>query len=204
MSRHVSGGWGSGDGDGSAPGGPEFAGMIEALRLLQERITGAVPPPELLKEMTRTFEHLAAELGPHSVPERDQVTGHRTDLPGRGQALVPVFQVEESDDQRVRGSVRFGRYYLGGNGAAHGGAIPLVFDEMLGRLANVGGRPISRTAYLHVDYRSITPIGRDLRAEAWFEREEGRKRFLKGAIHDGETLCAEAEGLFVQLKPGQP
>jgi acyl-coenzyme A thioesterase PaaI-like protein len=204
MSRYATGGWGAGDGDDSAPGGPGFAAMIEALRLLQDRITGSAPPPELLKEMTRTFEDLAAELGPHAVSERDQITGHRIDLPGRGQALVPAFRVEESDDEHAQGTVRFGRYYLGGNGAAHGGAIPLVFDEMLGRLANAGGRPISRTAYLHVDYRSITPLDRDLRAEAWFDREEGRKRFLKGAIFDGDTLCAEAEGLFVALKPGQP
>ncbi|WP_395108005.1 PaaI family thioesterase [Actinomadura sp. SCN-SB] len=204
MSHLPRGGWGAGAGDDSAPGGPEFAAMIDALRLLQDRITGAAPPPELLKELTRTFEHLAADLAPHTVPEREQITGHRTDLPGRGQTLVPVFDVEESDEQRVRGRIRFGRHYLGGNGAVHGGAIPLMFDEMLGRLANTGGRPISRTAYLHVDYRSITPIGKDLRAEAWFDREEGRKRFLRGTIHDGDTLCAEAEGLFVQLRPGQP
>ncbi|MWA00855.1 PaaI family thioesterase [Actinomadura sp. LD22] len=178
--------------------------MIESLRLLHDRITGAAPPPELLKEMTRAFEDLAVELGRYAVPEREQITGHRIDLPGRGQALVPVFTVDESDDEHVQGSVRFGRYYLGGNGAAHGGAIPLVFDEMLGRLANAGGRPISRTAYLRVDYRSITPLDRDLHAEAWFDREEGRKRFLRGVILDGETLCAEAEGLFVALKPGQP
>jgi acyl-coenzyme A thioesterase PaaI-like protein len=178
--------------------------MIGALRLLQDRITGAAPPPELLKEMTRTFEQLAADLAPHTVPEREQITGHRIDLPGRAQTLVPVFEVEEADDKYVRGRVRFGRHYLGGNGAVHGGAIPLLFDEILGRHANAGGRPISRTAYLHVDYRSITPIGKDLRAEAWFYREEGRKRFLKGTIHDGDILCAEAEGLFVQLRPGQP
>jgi acyl-coenzyme A thioesterase PaaI-like protein len=204
MSRLSTDGWGAGDGDDSASGGSEFAAMIEALRLLQDRITGAAPPPELLGEMTRTFEHLAAELGPHTVPEREQITGHRIDLPGRGQTLVPVFEVEESDDKSARGRVRFGRHYLGGNGAAHGGAIPLMFDEMLGRLANTGGRSISRTAYLHVDYRSVTPIGKDLRAAAWFDREEGRKRFLKGTIHDGDTLCAEAEGLFIQLRPGQP
>ncbi|WP_202125237.1 hotdog domain-containing protein [Actinomadura physcomitrii] len=204
MSRYATAGWGAGNGDDSAPGGPGFAGMIESLRLLHDRITGAAPPPELLKEMTRAFEDLAVELGLYAVSEREQITGHRIDLPGRGQALVPVFTVDESDDEHVRGSVRFGRYYLGGNGAAHGGAIPLVFDEMLGRLANAGGRPISRTAYLRVDYRSITPLDRDLRAEAWFDREEGRKRFLRGAIFDGETRCAEAEGLFVALNPGQP
>jgi hypothetical protein len=38
----------------------------------------------------------------------------------------------------------------------------------------------------------------------WFESEQGRKRFLRGTVHHGDRLCAEAEGLFVELKPGQP
>jgi acyl-coenzyme A thioesterase PaaI-like protein len=178
--------------------------MMAALRLLQERITGAVPPPGTVKELTSVFESLAAELEPFTVPEREQITGHRTDLPGRAQALVPPFHVDESSDRHVRGRVTFSRFYLGGNGAAHGGAVPLFFDEVLGRLANAGGRPMSRTAYLHVDYRSITPIGPELRVEAEFTHEEGRKRFIKGTIHHGETLTAEAEALFVALRPGQP
>jgi hypothetical protein len=76
-------------------------------------------------------------------------------------------------EQHVVGRVAFGRFYLGGNGAAHGGAIPLVFDEVMGRLANTGGRPPSRTASLHVNYRSITPIERELQLTARFDREEG-------------------------------
>jgi acyl-coenzyme A thioesterase PaaI-like protein len=112
--------------------------------------------------------------------------------------------VEEGDAQQVRGTVTFGRYFLGGNGAVHGGAIPLLFDEVLGRLANTGDRPRARTAYLHVDFRSITPVGAKLDVRGWFVSEAGRKRLLRGELRHGDTLCAEAEGLFVQLKPGQP
>jgi hypothetical protein len=36
------------------------------------------------------------------------------------------------------------------------------------------------------------------------DRVEGRKRFLTGAIHHGDTLTADATGLFVELLPGQP
>jgi acyl-coenzyme A thioesterase PaaI-like protein len=163
MSPALRSGWGAGDGDDSAPGGPEFASMIGALRLLQDRITGAAPPPELLKEMTRTFEQLAADLAPHTVPEREQITGHRIDLPGRAQTLVPVFEVEEADDKYVRGRVRFGRHYLGGNGAVHGGAIPLLFDEILGRHANAGGpsrEPPTCTSITAVSPRSARTCAR--------------------------------------------
>ena len=125
-------------------------------------------------------------------------------IPGRGQALAPVVHVEEFTGERARGHVTFGRFYLGGNGAVHGGAIPLAFDELMGRLANTGGRTPSRTAYLHVNYRSVAPVGRRLSIEARFGREEGRKRILHGEIRHGETVCADAEGLFVALRPGQP
>jgi hypothetical protein len=191
-------------GDEPAAGDDEFAQMIDALRLLQERITGTSPPRSLLAEMTDVFGDLAARLEPFAVPERRQITGRRTDLPGRGQALVPVFHADVSSDHEVRGRLTFSRYYLGGNGAAHGGTIPLMFDEVLGRLANAGDRPLSRTAYLHVNYRNITPIGVELRLEARFEREEGRKRHLSAAIYHGDVLTADAEGLFVALRPGQP
>src|SRR4029077_3007982 len=98
-------------------------------------------------------------LEPLAVPERDQLFAHRTDLQGRGQTMSPRLEVVEGDAEHVVAHVVFGRYFLGGNGAAHGGSIPLVFDEVLGRLANMGGRPRARTAYLNVNYRSITPIG---------------------------------------------
>ncbi len=74
---------------------------------------------------------------------------------------------------------------------------------MLGGQANTG-RTRSRTAYLHVNYRNINPIGPELRVEAHVHRVKGRKRFLAGAIYHDGTLTAAAEGLFVELRPGQP
>ncbi len=61
-------------------------------------------------------------------------------------------------------------------------------------------RTTARTAFLHVDYRSGTPIDRDLSVEAWYELEDGRKGFLRATVHDGETLCAEAQALCVALR----
>jgi acyl-coenzyme A thioesterase PaaI-like protein len=116
--------------------------------------------------------------------------------------MAPALHVEELDPDHVRGHVTFGRFFVGGNGAAHGGAIALIFDEMMGRLANTERRP-SRTAYLHVNYRSVTPLDRVLRAEARLGRLDGRKRFLSASLRDGELICADAEGLFVELRPGQ-
>ena len=95
----------------------------------------------------------------------------------------------------------FSRFYLGSNGAAHGGAIALVFDDLLGQLANAPGQPRARTAYLHTDYRSVVPIDRELAVTARTTRVEGRKLFIEGAIHDGADVLSEANGLFVRLEP---
>jgi acyl-coenzyme A thioesterase PaaI-like protein len=178
--------------------------MVDELRVLLDRITAAAPPADLVADMAKSFTELSARLAPYEVGEHDQLTGHLPAHPGRAQTMSPQLFVTEHDDRHAAGHVTYGRYYLGGNGAVHGGAIPLLFDEIMGRLSNTGGRKPARTAYLHVDFRSITPVGRRLRVEAHFEREEGRKRIIRGTLHDGDTLCAEAEGLFVALNPGQP
>lgn len=87
----------------------------------------------------------------------------------------------------------------------HGGAIGLLFDSVLGTASwLLTGGPYQRTAYLHVNYRSIVPIERELQLETWISRTEGRKIFVETTLRDGDTLLADGEALFVVLKPGQP
>ncbi len=183
---------------------PEFAQLIDAFRVLQDTVSSVRLPDDVAKQARLEVEQLNHLLEPYIVPEMDLAAGRSPGIPGRGQALLPVVHVDEADESHLAGRVTFGRYYLGGFGAAHGGAIPLMFDEFMGRLAHAGDRPMSRTAYLHVNYRNITPIGVELRVEARFDREEGRKRFLVGKLYDGSTLTADADGLFIALQPGQP
>ena len=189
-------------------GGPQYGvaygRMVDRLREFLDRVAAAQPDEETLAQLGAELAYWSDKLKPLEVPEGERVFGRRIELPGRGQTMVPQLFVTASDDQEVAGTVSFGDYFLGGNTAAHGGAVPLLFDEVLGRLAQAGGRTPCRTAYLKTDYRSITPIGPVLHVRAWFEREEGRKRFLRATLHHGETLCAEADALFVELKPGQP
>jgi acyl-coenzyme A thioesterase PaaI-like protein len=101
--------------------------------------------------------------------------------------------------------VRFTRFFLGGNGAAHGGSQPVVFDDLLGRCVNNFQKGVARTAFLKVNYRAITPIDVDLTAEVSVDRVEGRKRWCSGRIIDqaGTVLC-DCEALFIALLPGQP
>jgi acyl-coenzyme A thioesterase PaaI-like protein len=181
-----------------------FPLMVDALRKLQDQLTGSNPPEQVATRIADMISALTRELAGYAVDERHQVAGRLVGIPGRGQCMIPPVEITEYSDTHARGHVSFGRFYLGGNGAVHGGAIPLVFDELMGRLANTGGRTPSRTAYLHVNYRNITPIETRLAIEGHFDSEKGRKRILTGPIRDGDTVCADAEGLFVALRPGQP
>ncbi|MGV0600350.1 PaaI family thioesterase, partial [Mycolicibacterium pulveris] len=52
--------------------------------------------------------------------------------------------------------------------------------------------------------RKIVPIEKELQVDAGIERVEGRKIFIEGRVLDGDTVLADAEALFVKLKPGQP
>ena len=183
-------------------GGAAYGAMIEVLRGFLNTLAAAKPDSTVVEELTRDLGAWSDRLAPLAVPESEQVFAFRSDLAGRGQTMAPALIVTEGDAQRLSGEVTFGRYYLGGNGAVHGGAVALLFDEVLGRMAGLAGR--SRTAYLHVDYRSITPIEVKLDVKAWIVVEEGRKQVLRAELRHGDVLCAEAEGLFVHMRPGQP
>jgi acyl-coenzyme A thioesterase PaaI-like protein len=178
--------------------------MITALREFLDHVAAAAPDAATTVALTHDLTSWAERLARSAVPERRQIFARRLDLPGRGQTMSPSFVPVTGDHEHVEGTVTFGRYFLGGGGAVHGGAIPLLFDEVLGRLAISGDRAPARTAYLHTDFRSITPVGVELAVRAWFISEQGRKRILRAQLSHGDTLCAEAEGLFVELRPDQP
>ncbi|MCW2784681.1 MAG: thioesterase family protein [Marmoricola sp.] len=181
-----------------------YGDLIANLRSFLDHVAAARPAPTEVRALADELGGWCDRLAPMAVSERDQFFARRFELPDRGQSLPPVFTPHEASSDHVRGTTRFGRYFLGGNGAVHGGAIPLLFDEVLGWLAGSGGRSACRTAYLHTDYRSITPIGPELRVDAWFESEVGRKRLVRGTLKHGDVVCAEVEGLFLALNPGQP
>jgi len=95
-----------------------------------------------------------------------------------------------------------GPAYEGPPGYVHGGWVALMFDEALG-VANVAGGHPGMTARLTVRYRRPTPLGTELRLEAWTTARQGRRITTVGTLHAGELLCAEAEGLFIDPTPGR-
>lgn len=178
--------------------------MIAALRTVQERIAEARPTAQVAAEVTRELEQIAAALRRFSVPEERRIAGRILDVPGRGQALVPPIVLSFRDPARLVGTVRLTTVYLGSGGAAHGGVIPLIFDEFMGKLSNMGWIARTRTAYLHVNYRALVPADVDLRIEVKLEREERRKLFLTGTLQKDDTVLADANALFVIPRTASP
>jgi acyl-coenzyme A thioesterase PaaI-like protein len=110
--------------------------------------------------------------------------------------------VGESGRREVRGRVTFGFQYEGPPTCVHGGAIAELFDELLG-LANITVGQAGMTGTLKVRYNRPTPLLTELDLLARYTGREGRKIYTWGGIyHEGE-LTAEADGIFIEVMPGQ-
>ena len=120
---------------------------------------------------------------------------------GLANPLSPPMSLHLHDDE-VTGSVTFGSAYEGPPGNVHGGYVAAVFDELLGSTQGLSGAQ-GMTAYLHTDYRSPTPLHRELTMRAWIHDRVDRKIWVRGTIHDGDRLTAECEGLFISMQPGK-
>jgi len=118
---------------------------------------------------------------------------------GFANPVAPPVVVEAVDGE-LRGTATFDYQYEGPPTCVHGGVIAMVFDEMLGAANIVAGNP-GMTGTLTIKYRKPTPLRTPLRLEARFMGREGRKIRTYGAMFHGETLTAEAEGIFIELVP---
>lgn len=183
--------------------GPAYPALIDTVRGCLDDLATAKLDDETIRALDNDMRAWRARLAPLRVEEDERMFGRFDDVPGRGQVMCPALAIDAQDATTIEGRVTFGPYFLGGNGAAHGGAVALLFDELFGIAAN-GEGAVARTAYLHVNYRAITPIDRELRVSATLVSVEGRKRIVRGELKDGDRLCADAEGLFLKLLPGQP
>ena len=189
----------------AAEPGPGFGRFLTAMRRAQDLAVSADPDPDTWNEAADRVEELVALLEPFRAGEGVGPSNRVPSLPGAGSLLMPPWTVTKFEADGVELEVTFSRYHVGGNSAVHGGVLPLLFDSMFGMVIHATGRPISRTAFLHVDYRAITPVDTPLVATGWLREAEGRKAFVNAELRDGEgKLLAEANGLMIRLLPGQP
>lgn len=198
----------------AAPGTPDPPGFAGAARaqlgasmrnLIDVFMANTDTSSESLEAAAEIIDGLALNLGGSGEPgTRSVARSHEDYLPrspvvGAASPLSPGIEWEITHGRMTaRGS--FGAAYEGPPGYVHGGMIALAFDEMLG-IVNIANNNPAMTAKLSVRYRRPTPLHAEIRFEAWVERVEGRRITSRAELHHGETLCAEAEGLFIQPSP---
>jgi acyl-coenzyme A thioesterase PaaI-like protein len=154
------------------------------------------------RTLRERIEELCERLEIHKAPEGVAPPAGPPHLPGLGHPLMPPWTITDSGPDGVTMRGHFSRFHVGGNMAVHGGAIPLLFDWHFGMIASAAGRPISRTPYLHVDYRKITPIDEPLVSRGRIDSIDGRKAFVSATMTDSDgTVLSEANGLMIRCSP---
>jgi len=170
--------------------------LLDAARHLADRVWRSTAPPEVRAEVAGVLREAADRLGP-PVEGAPPVTPMGIRLPGRGHPLLPPLVRRGGEGRRV-GTVTFTGAHAGAGEAVHGGQVCLLFDDVLGGVA-VQAAPHSRTGYLTVHFRALTPLGVPLDVEGWVERVDGRKIYVEGRLLDGDKVCAEAESLYIAV-----
>ncbi len=180
-------------------GGPHFGDFVDLIRGVMDAARFVNPTDDLARELVADLSAITAKMKTAIVPAAEAAGDTRSDLPARGNVALPPYTMLAAGPAGVEADAHFRPFHIG-EGAVHGGNVSLLFDELAGTAVMyrvTTGFP--RTAYLKVDYRSLTPLGPTLRAKVWVDRVEGRKLFVRGSLHDGATLCAEMEALFIEV-----
>ncbi len=202
----------------------ELRRLAAAGRDMIEHLVSTTATEAQIAEMADQLEQVAALLG--SLPSGQSYLGY-SEAANAGAALSEQLKDEEQDvaefasffdhspfiglanpmsppmylqhhGDRIDATVCFGSAYEGPPGCVHGGYVAAAFDELLGGAQSLSGTQ-GMTARLEINYRSPTPLRTELRMEGVLDRIEGRKIYCTGRMWAGETLCAEAEGLFISF-----
>jgi acyl-coenzyme A thioesterase PaaI-like protein len=197
--------------DDVSPERAEMRRLADAGRLVIERMATTAAPHATIERAAALLEAAALELEGHGrarsysgFAEAANAGGaphaHFDHSPMMGMAnpIAPLTRVERGGDRTMLLHVRFGSAYEGPPGSVHGGVVAAMFDEVLGMTQSLSGQA-GMTGSLTVKYRRPTPLHRDLRFEGTLERVEGRKIFTTARCLDGDTVTAEAEGLFISV-----
>lgn len=134
-------------------------------------------------------------------PGSGEPLGHFPDCVVSGQANplgIAIQVVREGNEAVAR--VTLGAAFEGAPGRAHGGTVAAVFDDTLGYVLLMEQTP-AYTGRLAITYRAPTPVNEPLEFRAHLRSRQGRKLEIVGQARHGDTLVAEAEGLFIAVDP---
>ncbi len=174
--------------------------MLDATVRLRGDHPSLAAAADKLSDLAENLERLLPETPPPRYPSGlasieeifryDFVMGDRNPVA----ALVRF----DNRDQTAIGYATFGNVYEGPPGCVHGAVIAGVFDQVLNVANLLNGTP-GPTVRLEIDFRKPTPLHRELRFEARCDRVENRRVHTTARCYDGDTLTAEASGIFVPV-----
>lgn len=187
-------------------------GLTEAMRAVIAELASSTASDDAFEEARELVERAAMVLGERQHGRRyEGAEASLLERPGRGASLdfspfvgafnplaPPIMMSAEGDE--VIGTVTYGDAYEGPPGCLHGGFIAAGFDDVLGFAQSLSGTP-GMTGRLTVSYRSPTPLHEPVRYVATLDHVDGRKIYAVATLRHGDRLCAEAEGLFISVKP---
>ena len=187
------------------------AELGQALRDLVDAAVRTEVPMEELADVAGVVRKLAGQLraqtrGLHDIAAVDDPeVGERWYSPvyGPGNPVAPPMVATQTADGRATGSVTLGKPHEGPPGLVHGGVVATLLDHVLARAVRAAGRG-GLTATLTVTYRRPVHLGVPLVATAEIGTTEGRRTTATARLvaeDDPGTTLAEAEGLFVALRP---
>ena len=182
-----------------------------ALRDLVDAAVRTEVPLDQLAVATEAARRLAAGLRSKTRDLHDIATvddpevGERWYSPvyGPGNPVAPPLVATDSADGRATGRVTVGKPHEGPPGLVHGGVVATLLDHVLARAVRAAGRG-GLTATLTVTYRRPVRLGVPLVATAEMGTTDGRRTTATARLvaeDDPATTLAEAEGLFVALRP---
>jgi uncharacterized protein (TIGR00369 family) len=158
-------------------------------------------------EASALTERLRAEgRGLHDIAAVDDPeVGERWYSPvyGPGNPVAPPLIATDSPDGRATGRATLGKPHEGPPGLVHGGVVATLLDHVLARAVRAAGRG-GLTATLAVTFRRPVQLGVPLLATAELTGQDGRRTTATARLvaeDDPGTTLAEAEGLFVALRP---
>ncbi len=166
---------------------PALSAAVDALNELRESLSAATRLQR--NENGRLVRESGVELDEESSWDGDPMVGYSNAL------APPVIQ---KGDPGGEWSVTFGHAYEGHPGLVHGGFVAATLDHVLGVIASTS-EGTSMTGTLAVRYRRPTPAHVELTCRGEVDRVEGRKVFCHAELRHGETVVAEADGLFFRV-----
>ena len=179
--------------------------LADAMRLVIERLMPSDAPEAELRRAADALEAYADALEAH--PRLRYVHGYaesanagdvsaffdRSPMIGLANPLAPPITIAKTGERTAEGRVVFGSAYEGPPGHVHGGFVAAAFDEVLGFVQSLSGRP-GMTGTLIVRYRRPTPLHTAAALHRRVPAQRGAQALHRGARARGRRAMRRGRG----------